>query len=434
MSKAAKQSLFILIFLLVLSLGFGFVTLSGKQKVEKENVSLNGQLEKSNSREKKNIGQIKELQGEVKKANSEKSSFQKKLQSTEKEIEGLLAEVNDITAKRDKWKRRIDNVSRERDRLMTRVQDLVKAQEEQKAAMAMIPKIEPSQTTVTVVTPKASIQPSVASSSSFVDNSNDEYWAAVLREKVALEVQLDAMKEELSQRSVEILEVKQLNSNFQIELDDIRYEKEEIEREIHYKEEMINNLSLELARTKNEKKFVGDRVVKMKKENLDLRRQLKRLNSSKVALEKSIVRLTQEKSKIEKQLGNSESIIQSKIDEIWEIKESLDRSFQTFKAVPGPKEIELPPIVVSTEGPSVQFDEGISLPGFDGKVLSINEDNNFLILNLGDKSGVRIGDALSVYRDSKYIARLEVIQVRKDISAADIRDQWTKVQVGDIVR
>ena len=41
---------------------------------------------------------------------------------------------------------------------------------------------------------------------------------------------------------------------------------------------------------------------------------------------------------------------------------------------------------------------------------------------------------LSVYRDSKYIARLEVIQVRKDISAADIKDQWSKVVVGDTVK
>ena len=57
-----------------------------------------------------------------------------------------------------------------------------------------------------------------------------------------------------------------------------------------------------------------------------------------------------------------------------------------------------------------------------------------MIVDLGEKSGVRLGDSLSVYRDSKYIARLEVIQVRGDISAADLKDQWSKVKVGDIIR
>ncbi|VAW17500.1 hypothetical protein MNBD_BACTEROID05-706, partial [hydrothermal vent metagenome] len=67
-------------------------------------------------------------------------------------------------------------------------------------------------------------------------------------------------------------------------------------------------------------------------------------------------------------------------------------------------------------------------------VVSLNKDNNFLIVDIGESTGIRMGDMLSVYRDSKYIARLEVIQVRKDISACDIKDQWSEVNIGDIVR
>ena len=61
-------------------------------------------------------------------------------------------------------------------------------------------------------------------------------------------------------------------------------------------------------------------------------------------------------------------------------------------------------------------------------------ENNFVIVNIGEGTGVRLGEQLSVYRDSKYIAKLEVIQVRKDISAADIKEQSSKIKVGDSVR
>ncbi len=95
-------------------------------------------------------------------------------------------------------------------------------------------------------------------------------------------------------------------------------------------------------------------------------------------------------------------------------------------------EVELPPIVVSSNGEPMNFKTGMA--GFNGRVISINEVNNFVIVDIGENKGITLGDSLSVYRDSKYIARLEVIQVRKDISAADLKDQWSKVRIGDIIR
>ena len=62
------------------------------------------------------------------------------------------------------------------------------------------------------------------------------------------------------------------------------------------------------------------------------------------------------------------------------------------------------------------------------------QENNFIIVDIGKSQGIRLGDVLGVYRQGKYIARLEVIQVRSDISAADIKDQWSKVKVGDSIK
>ena len=81
MSKAAKRSLFILIFLLVVSLGFAAYIVLEKGKLEKEVAFLNGELDQSQKREKKAAAQIKQLDGEIKDLNTQKAGLQKELQS-----------------------------------------------------------------------------------------------------------------------------------------------------------------------------------------------------------------------------------------------------------------------------------------------------------------------------------------------------------------
>lgn len=244
------------------------------------------------------------------------------------------------------------------------------------------------------------------------------------------------MEEILAKSSIEIVELKQINDGMRLELNSLKTQSDELAQEIKYKSNMINNLSLELARTKNDKKFVSDRLAKIQEENSNLRGEMQQLVSAKSSLQKSIVRLTQDKNKVERELGSAENLIQSKIDEIWEIKDSLDRSFkESSKNFQNPSSVELPPIMVSSSNnTAIEFDVGASEPGFHGRIVSINEENNFVIVDIGEGSGISLGDGLSVYRDSEYVARLEVIQVRKDISAADIKDQWSKVRVGDTIR
>ena len=71
----------------------------------------------------------------------------------------------------------------------------------------------------------------------------------------------------------------------------------------------------------------------------------------------------------------------------------------------------------------------------EGSIISINESNNFVIVDLGqENSSVGVGNALKVYRNSNEIATLEVIQVRRDICAADIKDKSDELKVGDVVK
>ena len=165
------------------------------------------------------------------------------------------------------------------------------------------------------------------------------------------------------------------------------------------------------------------------------RDQVKRLSSTKIALEKSIVRLQEDRAGIERKLQETESVIRNRIDEIWRIKDSLENSFHSSQTT-NANEVELPPIVVSssmTAGDDGMAADGTA-PGFNGNVVSINDENNFVIVDIGQEDGLRLGDTMNVYRGAEYIAALEVIQVRKDIAAADIKNKVAKIAVGDVVR
>lgn len=56
----------------------------------------------------------------------------------------------------------------------------------------------------------------------------------------------------------------------------------------------------------------------------------------------------------------------------------------------------------------------------EGKVLSINLTNNFIVLNLGSQSGISAGLLLSIYRGEKYLGDVQVSRVQTEMSVADI--------------
>ena len=72
-------------------------------------------------------------------------------------------------------------------------------------------------------------------------------------------------------------------------------------------------------------------------------------------------------------------------------------------------------------------------PGLmDGNVLSVKDEWSFVVANIGEQQGVKIGMPLRVMRDEKKIAILRVVDVRQRICGAVIEDSGReKIKVGD---
>jgi len=70
----------------------------------------------------------------------------------------------------------------------------------------------------------------------------------------------------------------------------------------------------------------------------------------------------------------------------------------------------------------------------DGSVISLKEEWSFVVGNLGEKQGVKIGMPMRVMRDDRKIATLRVVDVRQKICGAVIQEMdWEKekIKVGD---
>lgn len=431
MSKAAKQSIIILIFLLLLAMGFAGFSLIEKQRVVQEKQSMQTDIQTYQTQAQKYKAAADQAQASMQQIVDEKNKLAEQLSGVDAKIKEYETQITQLKTDRDEWKQRLDTIQQERDQLLVKLKERPE-EAEPKIVYKYIEK-EPEQKLQEA--PQVAKQPAVDPS-----KMDDQYWAGVLKEKAALDVAVEKLKSELSDYALMVDELKEDNAHLTLELSKVQNEKEAIEREIKYGKDLADTLSLELARAKGDKKFMADRMEKIQAENEGLSGQIKDLMSTKIALEKTIVRITDDKNGLEKKLAETENVIQSKIEEIWQIKHSLNERLQKAAADTSSQEIELPPIIVSANNTGSrpktvkEQAENSGVAGFNGNVISVNDENNFVIIDLGKERGINIGDVLNVYRDTDYVGAIEVIQVRKDIAAADIKERNTSIKVGDSVK
>lgn len=428
MSKGLKLGIAVLVLILIAVGGIAGLALMQKQTLEGQLASTQTQygeaqnkITELTAKLTENQQNIDKLSSDLKSKTREAAQAQSTLSDLQHRVDEAQAQIDQVTGERDDWKSRIETMRRERDELVTKL----KEQTEQAVQQAK----------------QAEVAPAVDAPSNPNSAEGEDYWANVVKQKAALQLELDKVKSELDQTALGLTDAKKINSDLQLQLKELKDEKDEIERKIKYGEDLANNLSIELARARNDQKFTNDRADKLKDQNGQLQDQIRQLMTTKVALERTVAHLNDDKSKMQNKLAETENVIQGRINEIWQIKESLDEKISNMPNVPKQDNksvsVDLPPIVVNTSGADVATEsgEGANAPKTEGSVLSINLPNNFVIIDMGQSnSSLRMGNALKVMRDNREIATLEVIQVRRDISAADIKQKSSDIKVGDVVK
>lgn len=96
-------------------------------------------------------------------------------------------------------------------------------------------------------------------------------------------------------------------------------------------------------------------------------------------------------------------------------KQALEEKVEKLTAIL-PKNIELEKIVIK------------SSHELAGKVLAIDKEHGFVVTDLGNENNLKLGDVLSVYRDGKFIGRVQVEKVEENSSAAAVVSPWKNVE------
>ena len=270
-------------------------------------------------------------------------------------------------------------------------------------------------------------------SQNFVPQTDDAYWASILKAKTDLELQLGNVRNEMRTLQINNEQLQRDKSTSEIELNNLKREKADLSRQLDYNKKLLDSIAQELVRETNDKTQIQNSYKTIHNENSILSRQLASLNTRKVNLERNLQELNEDKNVLKRRINEMESMLTDKLTQIDGLKGRIENVKSGIPVEEKKESIELPAIVVKPQSgaPGVEEESGSTLMG---RVMAVNKDNNFVIVDLGDEAGIKVGDALRVYRADKPIANIEAIQVRRNISACDIKKQGTPIKIGDTVR
>lgn len=341
---------------------------------------------------------------------------QQKAKRLEDRVSVLTKDFESLNKEKEDFKRKLDLFSKEKQELIDRLKSLRQAGTVQE---------EPKQAAVQAAAPVM---------------VEDAYWAGILKAKTDLELQLANLRNELKTAQINNEQLQREKSALQLDMNSMKRDKEDLQRQVEYNKKLLDSIAQELVREKNDKIQIQESIKTLKSENEVLTRQLKSLNNHKYALEKKVQELQEGKVAIERRFTEMETMLTEKVSMIDGLKVELEgirigvaRREEAVTPVPKKESVELPPIVVRPQSqPEIRVQEGTTTLG--GKILAINRDSNFVIIDLGEEAGVKIGDAFKVYREDKSIANIEVIQTRKNIAACDIKNEAAPIKIGDAVR
>ena len=65
----------------------------------------------------------------------------------------------------------------------------------------------------------------------------------------------------------------------------------------------------------------------------------------------------------------------------------------------------------------------------EGRILSVDADTEFVIVNLGDKDGIKAGFVMAVYRGKDYLGDVKITRVQPQMAAADFIPPFSSRQV-----
>jgi hypothetical protein len=314
-------------------------------------------------------------------------------------------QLTQLDQERQDLQRKYDSLVQERDILLERVKSS--------------PKVESRSAGRTI--PRREVGPAPAGA--------EDYWADFVSAKAELEASLEELQKDLAAAKDSISELNKDNTELSLKIDELKKERERLEAELKLKERTMNIMSRDLVNERQARKTSIDELMMLRDENMGLKREIVVTNKEKLMLSKQLSTVSDQRERLERRISDIESILREKSLALSELQENLTAAITGAPVIVSQDaaSVELPPIVVKPESAGIE--------GLRGEIIAVNEEERFIVLDLGEMSGIRPGYNVKIIRDGREIGSGRVIETRREISAADLTDVVSgySISEGDII-
>ena len=257
----------------------------------------------------------------------------------------------------------------------------------------------------------------------------------ILSESESIKLKLVEERKELKQKWDHIVAERR---NIQNRLESLRMDNEQLisqRDEIKYKyEQVIDEREGLLAKLGSFSRIEDDSVY-FKQQNEKLKVAIEELNEDSSLLKSQINKLKRGNKQLRQELQEVEDSPKASSAGAVDAREYAATAAQIPAGV---RSVDLPPIIVSPRGTQSQVVPVIAQQqspfSLRGEILNVSKEYNFVVVDLGRNMKLRQGMIFEVFRQDQLLGKIEVIQVRSEISACDIIQAYSPFKVGDTVR
>jgi len=239
------------------------------------------------------------------------------------------------------------------------------------------------------------------------------------------------------------------NTALQEELDDIKTRQKISEKKLEESQNTISTLGLKLEDAKTQ---ISNLNTELQQEKVTKQEALTKIEQLKTDLEQQ----KQLRTDLEKKFNQAQKDvdkIQTQLKELNAKKTELEIKIEDLEAQSQAQGVELGKIIVGSEAtkaaevktaapklPAFKLAQEVPVKtavasGVEGKVLVVNKDYDFVVINLGSKDAVQIGNVFSIYHSNSYLGDVKIEKVHDSMAAAGFMssDIKGKVSEGDKV-
>ncbi len=213
------------------------------------------------------------------------------------------------------------------------------------------------------------------------------------------------------------LERKQ-EDNRKLQLD---YEKEkdknkQLSNKLQKKMKVIASLKAKLEKETNVSAKVSTKLKRVSRDYDDIKAQLRQIRMAKEALENRIIQMSRRNRK------NSVELEKIIVDSDKSAQAAPEMAAVQATAAKDRNKPDIIPL-----GPPAKI---------EGQVLVVNKEFAFVVINVGEKDGIKNAEVLDVYRGNELLGKVQVERIYDTMSSAIILPKYTKKELkeGDIVK